>query len=155
MFLWGEPGGVWAGPTWSGPEPSGSDKRWASPWRCPPQPQVRYMLTGRTGHSSPDAALSRQARQRALSFRTPPSHPIPYLECTTLLWRLNPQPPRATWWWDGRVHSLCSHQIPRKKIWMWETPFPFHGKTRSSSEKPLPPPDIVLGSQNRDSCVLP
>lgn len=46
-------------------------------------PPVRHMVTGQTGHSSPDAALSRQARQWALSFRTPPSDPTPSLECTT------------------------------------------------------------------------
>lgn len=41
----------------------GSDEGWASPWRPPLLwPQVRYMLTGQTGHSSPDAALSGQAR---------------------------------------------------------------------------------------------
>lgn len=44
-----------------------------------------YMLTGQTGHSSPDTALSRQARQWALSFRTPPSHPSLYLECTPVM----------------------------------------------------------------------
>lgn len=53
----------------------GSDEVGASPWRPLLWPQVRHMLTGQIGHSSPDAALSVQARWWALPFRTPQSHP--------------------------------------------------------------------------------
>lgn len=48
---------TWVGGGWGEPERRGSAKGRASPQRPPPWPQVRCVLTGQIGHSSPDTAF--------------------------------------------------------------------------------------------------
>lgn len=114
------------------------------------------MLTGQTGHSSPDAALSRQAGQWALSFRT--LHhipPLPGVHLTNVTSQSPTTPGDSDAGTGGCTLSTVTRLPEKEKKLDVRNPLPFPWQNQSLLREAVTPTRHYLGFTEQGQTCAP